>query len=84
MTTTVGTKDFFANHEVAVIHMHLNGLGLDGSSKARPPASAIVFGLGVEDGIATTLAGVDACFLVKGVPTGEGPFCAFLAQNLIG
>lgn len=39
---TVGAEDFFADHEVAVVHLHLDGLRADRFGKAGPTATAVI------------------------------------------
>ena len=84
VSSTGSTKDLFANHEVAVVHLDLNRFGADGLGEAWPTAATVVLEVGVKNGVATALTGVDACFLIERVDTGEGSFCSFLAQDLIG
>ncbi len=84
MSPTGSTKDFFSNHEVAVVHLDINGFWSDGLGETRPSAAAIVLEVGVKNGVATALAGIDACFLIERIGTSEGSFCSFLAQDLVG
>ena len=83
MTSTGRTKNLFSNHEVAVVHVHLYGLWLYGVCKARPTAAAVVLEVRVKDGVSTALAGIDACFLIERVSTGEGSFSSFLVSNIL-
>ena len=69
---------------MAVVHVHFYGLWLDWVGKAWPSAAAVVFEVGVENRTAAALAGIDACFLIERVGSGEGSFRPFFAQDLVG
>ena len=84
VSSTGSTKDLFANHEVAVVHLDLNRFGADGLGEAWPTAAAVVLEVGVKNGVATALAGIDACFLIERIGTGKWSFRSFLAQDLVG
>ena len=64
VTSTGRTKDLFSDHEVAVVHVYVNGLWPDGVGKARPSTAAVVFKVRVKNWASTAFAGIDARFFV--------------------
>ena len=64
VTSTGSTKDLFSNHEVAVVHVYVNGLWTDGVGKTRPSAAAVVFEVRMKNWASTAFAGIDAHFFV--------------------
>ncbi len=75
--------NFSAAHAVSRVVMLRHGLRVGGNHEARPAASGVELGAGVEEQRAAAGAVVVAGFVVEFERAGEGPFGALLAQDVI-
>ena len=81
---TVGAEDFFPDHEVAVVHMYIDGFGTDRFGETWPTATAVILFGGVKNLTSAGATFVDAGILIQIILTGKGTFGAFFSQHMKG
>ena len=82
MRTAAGAGDFRADHAVAAVFVFLDGIGRDGTRKAGPSASRIVFVAAVEKLCAAADASIDAITLEIVIFACKSGFRAFHPAHL--